>query len=215
MVLRQALRDDDDAMRGAAAWALGKLGDPAAAKDLAAAAQAGGFATVVNASAALARLGAPDGKDELVALAQHKLGWARANAALGLGKLGGDDARKILVGLAADPDHFVRADAARGLGKLGGAEAVLQPMAAKDTAEDVRAAATAALAGGPDAPRTDWIHLTGVSDEGGTVRRALYRFVTPDGFVKAGYTDARGELGEEQIATGKGDFDWVEADALR
>jgi HEAT repeat protein len=219
--LRAALGEEDDALRAAAAWALAKLEDPATRADLVRAAHDRGFATQVNGAAALARLASAQEpaaarslEPELVTLASQRNGFVRANAALGLGALGasaGDPGRKAVAALLGDKDRRVRMAAARAAARLGGAEAQLRELAARDPVPEVRKAVAALLDGSakPPGPRSDWVHLYTVDDAGQPVRHELYVLLTPDGLTKAGYTDARGELGEEQVVAGLADFEFV------
>src|SRR5262249_8822351 len=148
--------------------------------------------------------------------ATDRTGLVRANAALALGALsqngGGDQAVKILHHLLVDDkDKAVRSAAARALGRLDGADPALKQAAARDPAGQAAGSAQAAIdAQGKPAPtRDDWLHIYAIDELGQPVRHELYVIIAPDGVTKAGYTDVRGEVSEEQVVKGQADFEFV------
>ena len=206
-VLLEALADEDDGVRGAAAWSLGKLGDARALPALVKAARDKGFVTQVNATGALARLGAPAAAKlggEPLTLAAHRNPWVRANAAVLLGLQGGDAARRRLVELATGDSHrYVRWAAVRGLARLGSAADVLAAVALKDESKDVQEAARAAApSAAKEPPRDEWVHVYWNDADGAPLRQELFMLVGADSIGKAGYTDQRGEAGEEGFPRG-------------
>lgn len=211
-VLVKALGDDDDAVRAGAAWSLGKIGDASTIPNLIKATRDQGFATQVNATAALARFGGAKARDELLGLTAHRNPYVRANAAIGLGVLGGDLARKALLGMAKDSHRYARVATVRALGapklsSAAGVADVLKELAEKDTEKSVRVAAAEALAPTGEAEADDeWVHIWWTTDEGGPLRQELYVIIAPDGLVKSGYTDVRGEAGEEQFPRGAWEY---------
>jgi HEAT repeat protein len=201
----RSLSDEDDAVRAAAAWSLGKL---AGAVDLGGALAAlrrasnnRELATAVNAAAALARLGDPATRSDLLALASHKLPWVRANAAVGLGRLGGDAAKKSLKALLeSDEDAYVRAAAARALGKLGVEAETLKHVAQHDPDEMVREIARETGVKGTPRPRDPWVHFYWFDHDATQLAKPVrYILVDTTGLAKAGYVDQRGESSEEYV----------------
>jgi HEAT repeat protein len=134
--LIQALGDSDSAVRAAAAWALGKLGDPQAVPAL------------------------------IKALGDWGDWWSedvRAAAAWALGKLGDPQAVPALIQALGDSDSAVRRAAAEALGAIGDPQAVPALIQALgDRGSDVRRAAAEALGaiGDPQAvpPLSVWAH---------------------------------------------------------
>jgi HEAT repeat protein len=205
-VLVDALADEDDGIRGAAAWALGKLGDAQAVPALLKAAHDRGFVTQVNASGALARLGpavAAKLGDEPLTLAAHRNPWVRANAAVLLGLQGGDAAQRRLVEMATTDSHrYVRWAAVRGLVRLGTSKDVLAKIASQDESKDIQETAREARPPAKDAPRDEWVHVYWNDADGAPLRQELFVLVGADSVGKAGYTDQRGEAGEEGFPRG-------------
>ncbi len=213
-LLVEALADDDDAVRAAAAWSLARLGGPPAAREaLEKLVRGPGFATAVNATAALA---ARPARTTLEPLLDDGNPYVRANAALGLAGLGaGDGVRELLVARLGGEEHaYARAALARGLARLGGAEVVLAELAARDPAPEVRRAATETPTVTGD-PRDSFIRVI-ATDEGAEeiARHVLYVLALPRGLLKAGYTDLLGEVREEQVAQGRGDIEWIRQSQL-
>jgi HEAT repeat protein len=204
--LLDALADEDDGVRGAAAWALGKLGDASALPALLKAAHDHGFVTQVNATGALVRLGpAAAGKlgDEGLSLAAHRNPWVRANAAVLLGFVGGDAAKRRLVEMATTDSHrYVRWAAVRALVRAGNAKDVLAKIADKDESKDIQETARAATPPPKDAPRDEWVHVYWNDADGAPLRQELFVIIGADSLAKAGYTDQRGEAGEEGFPRG-------------
>ncbi len=218
-----ALRSSDDRTSGAAAWALGKLlsapvgatgaptrVDPDLAEALVVAARQRGWATAINATAALARMGAGD-PEKLLPLLHHRDRLVRVNAAAALGRRQVRAAQRPLTRLVeTDESWLVRIAAARALGDLaasgtGSIAPVLKQVADTDPNDQVRAAASAALAGRfVPPPRTDWrnFYFVDPDNDDAPVRQEPYFLSTSDGLVTAFYTDERGEAGEEQFPPG-------------
>ncbi len=214
-VLLEALADEDDGVRGAAAWSLGKLGDGRAVPALLKAARDRGFVTQVNAAGALARLGAPvAGKlgDDPLTLAAHRNPWVRANAAVLLGAQGGEAARRRLGEMATTDSHrYVRLAAVRALLRLGKAADLLTQIAEKDESKEVQAAARQAAPAGKPGVQDEWVHVYWNDADGAPLRQELYVFVGSDSIGKAGYTDQRGEAGEEGFPRGPWDYECLGA----
>jgi HEAT repeat protein len=204
--LKAALADDDDGIRGAAAWSLGKLAARAESAALVKAARDRGFATPVNAVAALARLGKDAPLDDLLAMASHRNPYVRANAATALARVGGDQAKKQIVAMLGDSHRYARAAAARSAVKLGVAVDKVKELAEKDDDATVKAVAAEALAGGKEPVRDEWVHIWWTDSEGAPLKQELYVLVGSDGVIKAGYTDQRGEAGEEEFARGAWEY---------
>ena len=140
----------------------------------------------------------------------HRNPYVRANAALAFGRLAGPAGTPRLVDLLAhDPSAKVRAAAARALGLVGGAAAELS-QATGDADDLAREAARAALAGPKPPARDTWIHLSFADDDGAPVRFERYVVVDPTGLIKAGYTDTRGEAGEELFPEGLWSYDLLD-----
>jgi len=114
----------------------------------------------------------------------------------------------IVQRLARDPHKAVRAAAARALLKMARTDPVLGALA-HDPDREVRRAAAEATPGVPVANDENWLHVYVTDDEREPMRHALYVLTRPDGLVKAGYTDLRGELGEERIPPGTADLDLI------
>jgi HEAT repeat protein len=191
-------------VRRAALEVLGDFGDAAAAPVLRAALAGDDDAARASAAWALGKLGDAAARPDLARAARAR-GFATAvNAAAALARVG--DAADLLP-LVGHPNEYVRANVAVGLARVATPEAKNALAAlAKDASPIVRAAV------GRAAPRAgdDWIRLT-VKDRTGAPRRHKgYVLILPDGLTKAGVTDARGIVGEEQVAPGSGDFEIVE-----
>jgi hypothetical protein len=167
-----------------------------------------GFATAVNATAALA---AHPSRALLEPLLSDENPYVRGNAALGMAALGGvDGSREILLRRVAEEGHpYARAALARALGRLGGQATLLADLAARDPAPEVRRAAAEAAEPAPQADKETFIRLIVESDTDGAARHVPYVLALPRGFLKAGFTDFRGEVREEQVAPGQGDIDWI------
>ena len=234
-VLGQALSSTDDRLVGDAAWALGELAASAPADPQVAplvprwlyVAKHGGWAGSIDATAALARtlwalpraardrLVAGDRRAALDALTFHHSRLVRMNAALALSSFTGDaDAAKVLARLVRDdPSPHVRVAAAQGLARaaVGASGAVAATIraaldgAAGDPDPAVQAAAKAPAPAMP--ARTEW-RTYDVVDRGADdapVREEAYFVHTPDGLVRATFTDARGQLGTEHAPPGDAD----------
>jgi HEAT repeat protein len=197
---------DDDALRGAAAWALAERGASVGQDELLAASTQKGPAGATNAVAALALRAALTGRPALEKLAAAADARVRANALFGLARLPADAALVALVRAAArDPQPLVRAAAARALARLAPGDGALVALA-HDPERAVRRAASEPAR---DAAASDWVHVLVTDDAGEPVRHALYTVARPDGLVKAGYTDLRGELGLLRVPPGTADVDLV------
>jgi hypothetical protein len=91
---------------------------------------------------------------------------------------------------------------------MGGADDVLRKLADGDDKPEVRAAAEEALARGKqDVPSDEWIHIWWSDADGQPLDEELYVVASSEGLVKAGYTDVRGEAGEEQFPRGPWEYD--------
>jgi HEAT repeat protein len=211
-LLLSSLEHTDDGMRGAAAWALGKLGDPRALPSLLKATRDRSFATAINASAGLARLGQPVPQADVQALLSHTSPYVRANAALILGRLPRTAKPDLLVKLfEKDANPYVRSAAARALAAQGMAGDVLRAFAQKDKDAEVRRAVEDALTHTSlNRDRNLWIHLYWTNEDGEPIPHDRYVVIAPDGVVKAGYTDVRGEAAEEQFPTGVWSYEFLD-----
>lgn len=211
-LLLRTLEHTDDGLRGAAAWALGKLRDPRALPALLKATRDRGFATAINAAAALSRLARTAPHPELKALLSHTVPYVRANAAVALGRLREGSQTQSLLNLALrDSNAYVRAAAVRALSVQGTGNEVLGDIARKDKDAEVRRVATEALAHEP--PKRDknlWIHLYWTNEDGEPIPNDRYVVIAPDGVVKAGYTDIRGESAEEQFPAGVWSYEFLD-----
>ena len=212
--LARAVAADDDGVRCAALWAVGRLGGAALVAiggrpRLLAFARSHAFCTAVNASAALVRQGAS--REELAPLLAHANPYVRVNAAAALtsgrasrtatSPFPAAIATTLLAMAEADPHRYPRLAAIRALGLIDvdAARALLTRLAAGSESESLRRAAKTALAPPTAAPNDDWLHIWWSSEGGGPLIGELYVVVLGDGLAKAGYTDARGEAGEERI----------------
>jgi len=205
-ILVAALDADDDALRAAAAWALAKRGGAAGQAELLRVVAGKGYGGAVNAAAALALRADKTGRAALEGLVGAGNPHVRANAIYGLSLLPTDAAIVALLERnARDPHKAVRAAAARALLRVKKGDAALAALAHDPDREVRRAAADAA----PGAHDEDWLHVYVTDDEREPMRHALYVLTRPDGLVKAGYTDLRGELGEERIPPGTADLDLI------
>ncbi len=203
--LLAAARSPAGELKRAALEVLGDFGDASAVPLLRAALTGDDDGVRAAAAWALGKVGDAAARGDLVRTAQTR-GFATAvNAAAALARTG--DAADLLP-LVAHKNAYVRANVALGLVRAGETPEARKALAAlaKDASPLVRAAA------GRDGPRRgdDWIRLT-VKDRTGAPRRhKLYVMVLPDGLTKAGYTDARGMVSEEQVVPGSADFDVVD-----
>jgi hypothetical protein len=95
----------------------------------------------------------------------------------------------------------VRANAALA---LRGKKAILERLRDRDDSPLVRDAATRALASGGHAPAPgrDWIAAHLVDFDGVALADAAYWLVLPDGLIKSGFADGRGNAREESIPAG-------------
>jgi len=155
------------------------------------------------------RLRAAGAADVLVRALGHPDEHVRANAALALGALGDTKARARLVERLGDGAARVRAAAVRALAQLGARDAAAR-LAKEDPDPAVRALA-AALAAGPAAPgalaparsAASWFAFYLVDRDDGSIKpRARYWLTTPQGLIKAGWTDADGNAREEHVPDG-------------
>jgi cellulose synthase operon protein C len=202
--LLPAARGSQADLRRGAVEVLGNFGDAQAGPVLRAALADEDDSMRGAAAWALGKLGDAAARPDLVRAAQARGFATQVNAAAALARMG--DAGDLLP-LATHPNAWVRANVALGLARFATPEAQKARAAlAKDASPAVRAATAAA------APRRgdDWIRLT-VKDKSGAPRRHKpYVLTLPDGLTKAGYTDLRGVVAEEQVVTGSVDFDVVE-----
>ncbi|HET6613445.1 MAG TPA: HEAT repeat domain-containing protein, partial [Kofleriaceae bacterium] len=222
-LFRERLFAADDATAAAAARAMGRIGGASALKALIRAAEVGGFATAINATAALAEL-APAlsgaGKAALASALGDRLGderpLVRANAAAAAGRAKlGPLTGAITAILAADPSTAARKSAATALARIAASgdtakaahEAITTALTAaahNDPSAEVRAAATAALAGPAKVvPRESWVTFRVIDpDAGAPVAGEAYFVIDADGLVTAFYTDSRGMFSDEAFPAG-------------
>ena len=199
--LLAGLQEKDDGVRGAAAWAMGKLGDPTTLPRIVQATNNRGEATAVNATAALARFAEPSTRELLEKLSKHWHHHVRGNAAVALGRLGGDRARGILLAMArSDPATTARLAAFRALHDMGGSDPELRKAATAQN--DSSGFARAALAILETKTKSD--HATAndnwVLDH--HVAHWLVALTTPDRLVRIGTSDLCGVYFEEQVPPG-------------
>lgn len=210
-LLVAALADGDDALRAAAAWALAKRGGSAGQEQLLGLANSHGYAGAVAAAAALATRPQLTGRAALERLTTATNPHVRANALFGMAAFPVDDALcSAFTRHARDPHKAVRAAAARALTRCGDVDEPLRTLA-RDPAPEVRRATETALGTAPPIRATDWLHIYRITELDEPLRHELYVLTRPDGLTKAGYTDLRGELGEEQVPSGTAEFDSITA----
>src|SRR5664280_1165637 len=127
--LIKALRyQKDTTVPGAAADALGQIGDARAVDPLIAALKSGGWGMRTAAAGALGQIGAP-AVEPLVAALTDRAGDVRTAAARALAQIGDARAVEPLVAALTDRDGDVRTAAAGALGQIGDAGAV-EPLVA-------------------------------------------------------------------------------------
>ncbi|HEY7954598.1 MAG TPA: HEAT repeat domain-containing protein, partial [Polyangia bacterium] len=170
-------RDSDPLVRAEAAWALGKKAAPDGkiAPALERALADADPAVRANAAAAIYRTARTQG-----AVAPHSGALTR---------------------LLADPDPAVRADAALALGLDPDARPALARLG-DDPDPRVRAAASSALAKRPPGAPADFVAIHVVDFDGAPLAGARYRLTLPDGSIKLGATDGRGDVREESAPRG-------------
>lgn len=185
-------------MRGAAAWALGKLRDATTLPRILRATEDRGIATAVHATVALARFADPSVRERLMRLAKRGHEQVRRNAALGLGRQGGEDARQILLAMAReDPDRDARLAAFQALAEMGGSDGELAKVAAdesnpfdfkREAVEILKMDVTKERAK-PGNRRLLFHHIA----------HSRFNLILPDRLVRVGFTDLCGVLTEELI----------------
>jgi len=221
-VLVRVLAEGSSRERAAAAWSLAKLADPSTLPALHRAASGGGWGTRINATAAIARIAAPRSRSLLTALANNEDPYVRANAILGLGRLRDTASRRLFADrLHQDRNPWVRLNALRALLLLGAAPtevpsgrgrvfedlpALTRWFARTDPDPRVRSVAKATLRQGQPrghrrAPK--WIGLYLLDRDHKPLRHAQLLLITPDGSIKAGYSDARAQSWEERVPAGR------------
>jgi HEAT repeat protein len=166
----------------------------------------------VAAVEALAALHDPAAAPRLERLLGHATAATLRRAIVStLGTLGAS-AATLLARLDEDPDAGVRAEAAWALGKLRASDAAVDAAlnrASAASSEPLKLNAAAALKR-RHAPRpahsdfTAW-HL--LDYDGAPLADTPYRLALPDGLVKAGLTDPRGDVREEDVPAGTCRFD--------
>lgn len=151
--LRKVLREDaDDAVRVAAAFALGKMGRQDAAPDIEAALAEGKSPYLrVTAAAQLGFLGCREGTPALVRALSDPDTEVRASAATALGRMRVAEALEPLRGLLEDGEPQVRAEATAALGRIED-DRVVEPLLGRlrDGDPRVRVQALRALKRRPD-----------------------------------------------------------------
>jgi len=90
----------------------------------------------------------------------------------------------------------------RGLVRLGTSKDVLAKIASQDESKDIQETAREARPPAKDAPRDEWVHVYWNDADGAPLRQELFVLVGADSVGKAGYTDQRGEAGEEGFPRG-------------
>lgn len=216
--LLELLRSEDSALRGNAAWALGKLGQTRAIPGLRRSIRDNQSNVMVNASAALARLGGRGHIPLLRTLARSGNAYVRANALVGLTRAKDGESRKLMKQLLdQDQNPWVRLNALRGLKVLGLAPQNRPPKEAPSSVEQfirqvarddldlrVRAQAGQLLkAPAPSKPATTWIGLYLLQQDRRPLRDGPFMLITPRGLIKAALSDSLGEAWEEGLNPGR------------
>lgn len=219
--LRKLLGSPESAVRGAAAWALGKLRATSARDELARVAQGKGWAARINATAALAALRDPASAATLRSLTTDRDPYVRANALLGLGWLAAS-AKPSMSQLARraqqDRSPWARVNALRALiaakatrltfggQPMADARALAKEMAKSDPDQRVRHIASKLAERAPTrgrGARSAWIGLYLLDGEGQPLRDKPYVLVTPEGLAKASHADMRSQGWEEHLPEGR------------
>jgi len=221
--LLDVLDSDDNQLRSAAAWSLGKLAGGAGltkgvAQRLMAAARDPDWIVRTNATASLARMRLPGARALLRMLVEtDQVAYVRANAILGLGLIGGDAAgtAPLLVSrLFNDRSPWVRINALRSLRRLGpavvrstdgrrwrGVEQVIRTVVSEDLDMRVRKLARQMLKP-RDGSGGSWVGLFLLDQARRPLRSALVALITPSGLVRGAVSDPRAELWEENLSDG-------------
>ena len=141
-----ALKDKDEYVRKAAAYALGKIKDPRAVEPLIAALKDHNSDVREAAAYALGKIKDPRAVEPLIAALKDEDSDVRKAAAEALGEIKDPRAVEPLIAALKDESSSVRRAAAEALGKIGDPRAVEPLIAAlKDKDSDVRYAAAKAL----------------------------------------------------------------------
>jgi HEAT repeat protein len=196
-------------LKAGAAWALGKLGNSQAERQLALAARDSSWMVRANAVAALARLRAGSARSLLRMLVTDSVPYVRANAALGLGWLNDRGAARLLhKRLLDDRSPWVRLNAMRAVASLGvplkgsGSPRQIATRMAKEDADPRVRAMAGRLLRARASRATSWIGMYLVDREGKPARNAPVVLVTPGGLLRVAFSDPRGELWEENLPEG-------------
>lgn len=215
-LLLEAIRSEDPIQRAAAAWGLGKLGRREAIGRLRQAARDRSWIVRANAVAALGRLAPRSSTALLRLLARDSVAYVRANAVLALGasRRSGPIVR-LLASRVRDRTPWVRVNALRALYRVAGPRArVRLPQRSRPT--EVSQLRRTLARRDPD-PRVrallerrdhetnrgdTWIGLYLLDTANKPLRRSLFVLVTPSGWLKASYSDARAEAWEHRLRPG-------------
>jgi len=213
--LERLARDADPTVRANAVWSIGAIGKRDALALVAPLVRDPDVAVAGNAAAAVGRIAARDAgdstKDALPALCAALVEprpYVRANALEGLSWMGARcEARSAADLLARDPAESVRLAAADHLARAiarGGAQPAERRALARCAGEDRNAMVAARCARQPDGPSTTDDIGVFVAPDGRNVPmpRAPFALVRPDGFLRLGIADRRGELFEFAVPRG-------------
>ena len=122
----------EDAVRGVAAWGLGRIGDPQAIPVLQASIEDEDWTVALNSIEALGKLKATEAVTSLVVLLDDMDDDIRRYTVEALGRIGDNRATNVLLNHVEDPHPAVRAEIFRTLQKLGDVSAVEHLIAALD-----------------------------------------------------------------------------------
>jgi HEAT repeat protein len=219
--LLSVLRAKEASLKSAAAWAVGKLGRPDPTKQLMSAARDPSWQVRTNAVAALARLARPRARPLLRMLLSDPVPYVRANAVLGLGNIGDRKSiETLLKQVLDDRSPWVRVNTLRALIRMKvrgplrtpdgrrswkSLDELTHSVSREDLDARVRATARHLLrrdSGNPMDREGTWVGLFLLDYQRRPLRNAPVILVTPSGLIRAGFSDSRAELWEENLVDG-------------
>lgn len=215
--LLEVLKSPKAPLRAAAAWALGKLGDPGAELALRKAAKDSHWSVQVNATAGLARLRSRKSLSLFKRLASSRNPYLRANALWGIAMLRDKGSAGLLrQRLRTELNPWARLNVLRGLMNLGfdkvelagqvltSPKKLLAFVAQKDPEVRVRLVALAMTKKKSSPPKkSHWIGLYLLNMEKKPLRNSPFVLVVPSGLLKASVSNPLGESWEEGILEGR------------